>query len=352
LEFEYGGSRMAWQNEHEVIEQFAEGRLLRLTRDLAAERAARLKLRDLEFDDADEVYFLRTDKLRGVLTFADDNRWMEFILVHAPKLEASGWRIEIDPSFAFRLAQPEDWYADAQPDSGMDWFNAEIGVQLDGQKVNLLPILLQHFARNQAVLGPAILSHLPDDGNVLVPLPDGRRLPFPVSRLKMMLGVLMDLFEPKALDEHGRLRLTKLRAAELSGATGVAAFRWLGGDHLRQLNEKLRDFRSVRAIPPPSGLQTSLRGYQQEGLNWLQFLREYALAGILADDMGLGKTVQALAHLLEEKQNGSRPRSSSSCCTARTADNTSRNSRSTTWSSPPTRCCRATRPSWPTNRSI
>ncbi len=49
---------------------------------------------------------------------------------------------------------------------------------------------------------------------------------------------------------------------------------------------------------------TGLRGYQQEGLNWLQFLREYDLAGILADDMGLGKTVQALAHLLVEKESG------------------------------------------------
>jgi SNF2 family DNA or RNA helicase len=134
-------------------------------------------------------------------------------------------------------------------------------------------------------------------------LPDGRRLPFPVPRLKVILNVLLDLFEPKSLDEHGRLRMTRLRAAELSG-TDANAWRWMGGDTLRQLNEKLRDFRSIRAVPPPQGFQASLRPYQQEGLNWLQFLRDYGLAGILADDMGLGKTVQALAHLLEEKNSG------------------------------------------------
>ena len=39
-------------------------------------------------------------------------------------------------------------------------------------------------------------------------------------------------------------------------------------------------------------------------MNWLEFLREYSLAGILADDMGLGKTVQALALLLHEKESG------------------------------------------------
>ncbi len=50
-------------------------------------------------------------------------------------------------------------------------------------------------------------------------------------------------------------------------------------------------------------MQTPLRPYQQEGLNWLQFLREYNLNGILADEMGLGKTIQTLAHLLVEKEN-------------------------------------------------
>jgi superfamily II DNA or RNA helicase len=304
LEFDYAGSRVSPQNKNAVIEQFAEGRLRRLTRDLLAERAAQFKLKELGFEAADQVYFMRTDDLRGVLTFDDDTAWMGFILSQAPKLEVEGWRIEIDPSFAFRLAQAEQWYADAQPESGIDWFNAEIGVQVDGQKINLLPILLEHFARNQDLFGPAILAQLDDKECVLVPLPDGRRLPFPVPRLKMMLGVLLDLFEPKALDENGRLRMTKLRAAELSGATGAAAFRWLGAESLSRLNEKLRNFRSIQAVAPPPGLQASLRGYQQEGLNWLQFLREYDLAGILADDMGLGKTVQALAHLLAEKNSG------------------------------------------------
>jgi superfamily II DNA or RNA helicase len=304
LEFDYNGCRVSAKTQQVVIEQFADGRLRRVQRDLRAEEAARAKLAAIGFQDAVAVYFLRTDNLRGVLTFDGDTEWMEFVLLHAPKLQAEGWRIEMDPSFSFRLAQPEEWYADAQPGSGMDWFSAEIGVQLDGQKVNLLPILLQHFARHQDLFGPAILAQLAENGHVLVPLPDGRRLPFPVPRLKLMLGVLMDLFEPKALDENGRLRLTKLRAAELSGATDAAAFRWLGGDSLRKLNEKLRDFRAISAIAPPAGLQASLRGYQQEGLNCQQFLREYDLAGILADDMGLGKTVQALAHLLEEKNSG------------------------------------------------
>jgi SNF2 family DNA or RNA helicase len=51
-------------------------------------------------------------------------------------------------------------------------------------------------------------------------------------------------------------------------------------------------------------LQATLRDYQTDGLSWMQFLREYGFAGILADDMGLGKTVQTLAHILVEKEAG------------------------------------------------
>lgn len=36
----------------------------------------------------------------------------------------------------------------------------------------------------------------------------------------------------------------------------------------------------------------TLRRYQQEGINWLAFLRRFGLHGVLADDMGLGKTLQ------------------------------------------------------------
>jgi len=45
----------------------------------------------------------------------------------------------------------------------------------------------------------------------------------------------------------------------------------------------------------PRDLTADLRPYQKVGVQWLAFLREAGLGGILADDMGLGKTVQALA---------------------------------------------------------
>ncbi|KAI4324095.1 hypothetical protein L6164_023659 [Bauhinia variegata] len=42
-------------------------------------------------------------------------------------------------------------------------------------------------------------------------------------------------------------------------------------------------------------LKVTLRRYQQEGINWLAFMKRFKLHGILCDDMGLGKTLQASA---------------------------------------------------------
>jgi SNF2 family DNA or RNA helicase len=52
---------------------------------------------------------------------------------------------------------------------------------------------------------------------------------------------------------------------------------------------------AIPKAPPPERLLPLLRPYQLEGFQWLAFLWEHQLGGILADDMGLGKTLQTLA---------------------------------------------------------
>ena len=125
------------------------------------------------------------------------------------------------------------------------------------------------------------LAEMPADAALAVPLPDGRMLSFPASRLRAMLGVVLELFDPHALDDGGRLRLSRLRAAELSGAGNAAEWRWLGSHELSELNAKLRNFGGIQPVPVSPNLKAVLRGYQQEGLDWLQFLRAYDLGGVL-----------------------------------------------------------------------
>jgi SNF2 family DNA or RNA helicase len=150
------------------------------------------------------------------------------------------------------------------------------------------------------------LRNLADDESLLLTLPDGRLLPVPAARLRGILNVLIELYDQPTLDSDGNLRLPRLQAvrlAELEAVLYGEPLRWHGGEALRTLAERLRTT-SLNEVPPPPGLRTDLRHYQQRGLAWLQYLRECELGGILADDMGLGKTVQALAHLLVEKTAG------------------------------------------------
>ena len=64
---------------------------------------------------------------------------------------------------------------------------------------------------------------------------------------------------------------------------------WQVSDRLQQFVQKFKQGYQQQ-LPTPQGFQGELRPYQQQGLGWLQFLRETQHGGILADDMGLGKT--------------------------------------------------------------
>ena len=148
---------------------------------------------------------------------------------------------------------------------------------------------------------------MPDDTLITLRLDEQRLLPLPVGRVRDILNILVEMFGSEPLDDEGRLQLHALKAAqlvELEAATGAARLRWMGGEQMLELGRKLRDFQGIEDVKVPENFQTTLRPYQQQGLNWLQFLREYRLGGILADDMGLGKTVQTLSHLLLEKNAG------------------------------------------------
>ncbi|XP_062232323.1 TATA-binding protein-associated factor BTAF1-like isoform X2 [Phragmites australis] len=62
-----------------------------------------------------------------------------------------------------------------------------------------------------------------------------------------------------------------------------------------QFLEQLLDNSQINDFKLNIDLSVELRRYQQEGINWLAFLKRFKLHGILCDDMGLGKTLQASA---------------------------------------------------------
>ncbi len=83
----------------------------------------------------------------------------------------------------------------------------------------------------------------------------------------------------------------------------VQAGKWLSSEL-----EALRSPGQLKAMVPGESLKTTLRPYQQLGVNWLWLLSRLGLGACLADDMGLGKTMQVISLLLVLKRNqGNKP---------------------------------------------
>jgi TATA-binding protein-associated factor len=68
----------------------------------------------------------------------------------------------------------------------------------------------------------------------------------------------------------------------------------------REFLDELADSTKIKDFQVPIPINATLRRYQQDGVNWLSFLRKFNLNGILCDDMGLGKTLQTLCIVVSD----------------------------------------------------
>jgi superfamily II DNA or RNA helicase len=192
------------------------------------------------------------------------------------ELLGKGWQVEAE---GVRLRHASRSWASVT--SGIDFFAVDGGVDFGGETATF----------------PALLAAA-REGERYVRLGDGSRGLLPREWLARA-GALAGFAEA----EDERLRFARSQAALLDV--------WLDAQQevnvdpsFAELRAKLRRFSGIEPRAEPAGFAGVLRGYQREGLGWLEFLREFGLSGCLADDMGLGKTVQVLALLAARKAAG------------------------------------------------
>jgi superfamily II DNA or RNA helicase len=229
----------------------------------------------------------------------DPGSWLMFLELTRPVLEQAGIQVEIDDDFPFQLKEADDWFVEVFEDefnTNNDWFDLDLGVVVDGKRVSLVEPLGRLIAQRPQLMEE--LRQLADHERVPLPLDERHVLPVSARRMRAWLGPLLEF-----ADDTDRPRLSRLNAGALVDLEALPG-QWFGGERLRELGHRLRDFSGIEETPPAADFGATLRPYQQAGLNWLQFLRSYGIAGILADDMGLGKTVQTLAHVHLEKTSG------------------------------------------------
>ncbi|MGV3524951.1 MAG: SNF2-related protein [Candidatus Sericytochromatia bacterium] len=297
LEFDYDGVLIPHSSDAiSMVQQ--DGLVYRIQRDLKRETEAVQALEDTGLlrlsNDPPAWGFACASALELAEAW---EHWLENTFA---QLEDSGWQLHVSDDFRLRIYADSDWQAELAEDSG--WFNLSLGVEIQGQTVNLLPLLVNLL--QQASTPQALRAYLQNHSTLLIPLGDERWMRAPSARLAPLLETLLDLYEQEPLDAEGHLRLSWLDGLQLGPLYALDGLSWAGADDLRRLAQRLQDFDGIAEQPLPEGLQAELRPYQHAGYNWLQFLREYGFHGILADDMGLGKTLQTLAHLLAEKNAG------------------------------------------------
>ncbi|MDW7745658.1 DEAD/DEAH box helicase [Halomonas sp.] len=225
---------------------------------------------------------------------AGPDGWWDMIT----RLREAGCWVEFSDEFPEepRYLAPEVWHGELEP-AGNGWFDLALDIEVEGQRLNLLPILRQLLKNPDFPLEPA--ADEPDAASWTLTLDQDRRLVLPLSRLRSLMAPILDWLNDEA-DPQAALQLP------LSAAERVAPLaeheRWAGREDVSALARRLKALPA--SLPAPEGFVGELRDYQSRGLAWLRFLSELETGGILADDMGLGKTVQVLAHLLDERARG------------------------------------------------
>jgi SNF2 family DNA or RNA helicase len=280
---------------------------LRLRRHMDREGQYRRQLQDIGFRIATRQSKALPDSAGEMFELPNDKAWLSFMLDELPVLRDHGWDVEMHDDFGFDVTPVDDWYAVVDEEPERDWFNLELGIIVNGERLSLLPILINLLRTHPELMTLAGIAKRRDDEQLLVQLNHFTQrgggpiqVALPYGRLKTVLATLGDFYWRE--EGNDAIRLNTADATRLKQLDDMPLV-WQGGDRLRQFSERLVNIKNA-SVKVPKGLNAKLRPYQLEGLSWMQALRELEVGGVLADDMGLGKTLQTLAHLLVEKQAG------------------------------------------------
>ena len=261
LSFLYEGHEVASGSPQRGFYRPGERRFL--VRDPEAERWSAARLRELGFR-SDPDPFSRLPALQ-----APANRVPKVVAT----LLAEGWSVEAEGKH-YRSAGPFRMSVS----SGVDWFDLHGEAEFEGRTVPL-PEVLAAIRRGQRFVAL-------DDGSLGM-LPEEWIEKFaPIARLGTAEG------------DHVRFRSVQ---AVLLDAWLAEEPEITSDETFERARRRLHEFSRIAPADPPPGFHGELRPYQQAGLGWLHFLRDFGFGGCLADDMGLGKTVQVLA-LLEARR--------------------------------------------------
>lgn len=300
LDFDYDGVVTNSDDERQFVRAVDENGPAFIRRDAAAEAAAFEAIRQdgfLQMRVADSG----APKGRRVFVFRGRDageRWHRFVSERVPALESLGFRSLIEGGFGPRVAAAGRVFDVKVADAESGSFSLDFGIEIDGVRRPLLPILSHLHARG----GMDAAQIVGDD--LITSLEDGRVVKLPAERIGRLLAIMGDLIDAAGRITDETLVLPGAEAPTVLELEDVLATRWQEAGAIEAHVARFRAQSEIPPVPLPASFQAELRPYQQHGVDWLQHLMRNELGGLLADDMGLGKTAQTIAHIAVEHAAG------------------------------------------------
>jgi superfamily II DNA or RNA helicase len=166
-----------------------------------------------------------------------------------------------------------------------DWFDLTVSVTVGGEEVPFADLFVA----------------LAEDQSHLI-LPSGTYFSLDRDELRELARLIAEARALLDTTDEG-IRLNRFQASlwedlQRLGVVTAQAGAW------QESVRALVDAADRTEYDAPRGLNATLRPYQLTGFNWLAYLYENRLGGILADDMGLGKTLEALALMCHTRERG------------------------------------------------
>ncbi|MET3805900.1 superfamily II DNA or RNA helicase [Nakamurella sp. UYEF19] len=243
-------------------------------RDLVLEHAV---VDALPAEVSEQEYLLDRGRLVGETTLLGMQA-IQFLAGVLPLLaEHPGLQVEVVGEANYRAAEGLPVIGiSGEPGEGRDWFDLQIVVSVDGEEVPIRDIFV------------ALAT-----GQDFMILPSGTYFTLEAERFEQLRRLIDEARQLQDPGEKG-LRVSRFQASlwdelRVLGVVDEQAAQW----HRRV--SALLEVTRIERQALPEHFAATLRPYQQDGFDWLMFLFDAGLGGILADDMGLGKTVQALA---------------------------------------------------------
>ncbi|MGH6627471.1 MAG: hypothetical protein ACRECD_13215, partial [Burkholderiaceae bacterium] len=229
--------------------QASPQRLL-LHRDLAAEQAAQNALHALGLKgDAAGQFHL------PFASAAQQQPWLQWADQDFAPLREAGFVLDVDPRLTCWIARadalevhlaPQDSDPEGDDLAGSDdsrspWFDLSLGMDINGQRHNILPLLPELLAQLSAVshglpaAGENAVTTLQLPTHVFLRQENGNYLRLPTEPLRPWLQALLDLVGERGGHFDGdTLRLSRLEALRVGAALGEGAH-WQGADSLRHM---------------------------------------------------------------------------------------------------------------------